>query len=125
MALRFKCGLIALGLICLGWTAPVCLGQTPQQAPSPGQPSSGSINGTIVGTMVGTIVGTIVDPSGAVVARARIRLTCDAQALEQDVVSDDDGQFSLPNVAPGPFLLTVTSAGFATQTFSGILHAGE
>jgi len=75
--------------------------------------------------MVGTIVGTIVDPSGAVVARARIRLTCDAQALEQDVVSDDDGQFSLPNVAPGPFLLTVTSAGFATQTFSGILHAGE
>jgi hypothetical protein len=41
------------------------------------------------------------------------------------VLSDDDGQFSFANIAPGPFHLTIESAGFATQTFSGILHSGE
>jgi hypothetical protein len=41
------------------------------------------------------------------------------------VLSDEDGQFSFANIAPGPFHLTIESAGFATQTFSGILHSGE
>ena len=41
------------------------------------------------------------------------------------MLSGDDGQFSFANIAPGPFQLTITSAGFATQTFSGILHSGE
>ena len=46
-------------------------------------------------------------------------------SLNQQVLSGDDGQFSFANVAPGPFQLTITSAGFATQTSSGILLAGE
>jgi hypothetical protein len=40
-------------------------------------------------------------------------------------VSGDDGQFSFSGVAPGPFHLTITSEGFATQLTSGILRAGE
>lgn len=51
--------------------------------------------------------------------------TGQAQSLNQEVVSDDDGQFSFANVAPGPFQLTIVAAGFAMQTLSGILHAGE
>jgi len=43
----------------------------------------------------------------------------------QEVVSGGDGQFSFAHVAPGPFQLTVTAAGFATQTASGILASGE
>ncbi len=39
--------------------------------------------------------------------------------------SGADGQFSFGNVAPGAFQLTITSAGFAPETSSGILHAGE
>ena len=49
----------------------------------------------------------------------------DDQSPDQEVLSGDDGQFSFANIAPGPFQLTITSAGFATQTSSGILHAGE
>jgi len=41
------------------------------------------------------------------------------------VLSGADGQFSFTNIAPGGFQLTITAAGFATQTFSGILHSGE
>ncbi len=47
------------------------------------------------------------------------------QSPNQDVVSGDDGQFSFSGVAPGPFHLTITSEGFATQLTSGILRAGE
>jgi len=70
------------------------------------------------------ISGTVVDPSGAVIAGARVRLMGGDQSLNQEVLSGADGGFSF-NVPPGPFQLVVTSAGFATQTFSGILHSGE
>jgi len=73
----------------------------------------------------GSISGTVVDQSGAVIAGARVTLTGEDQSLNQEVLSGSDGQFSFAKVAPGPFQLTITSAGFATQTFSGILHSGE
>jgi len=41
------------------------------------------------------------------------------------VTSDDDGQFSFANVAPGPFQLTITSMGFTTQASAGVLRPGE
>ncbi len=49
----------------------------------------------------------------------------DAQSLNQEVISDSDGEFSFANIAPGPFQLTITSAGFAAQTFSGTLRSAE
>jgi len=143
MAFQFKSGLIVFTLVTLSWTS-FCLGQTPQQTPVPGsQPgqenSSGNSSGnspeqrgaTSAGEQLsserlpGNIGGTVVDQSGAVVAGARVRLTGEDQSVNQEVVSGDEGQFSFANVAPGSFHLTITSAGFATQTFSGILHSGE
>jgi hypothetical protein len=41
------------------------------------------------------------------------------------MLSGNGGQFSFANLAPGPFQIMVISAGFATQTSSGILHSGE
>ncbi len=71
----------------------------------------------------GIISGTILDQSGAVVVRARVKLTGANQS--QEALSGDNGQFSFANVTPGPFHLTVTSAGFAMQTASGVLRPGE
>jgi len=73
----------------------------------------------------GSISGTIVDPTGAPVAAARVRLSREDQSPDQDVLSGDDGQFSFASVAPGPFQLTITSAGFTTQSSSGNLPSGE
>jgi Carboxypeptidase regulatory-like domain len=73
----------------------------------------------------GTISGTVVDRTGAVATGARVTLTRDDQSPSQNVLSGDDGQFSFSNVAAGPFHVTVTSTGFATQTSSGVLHSGE
>jgi hypothetical protein len=143
MALQFKSGLIVLAVVTVSWTS-FCLGQTPQQTrvPSPEHsqengPGSGPGNspeqrgatssGEQLATerLPGNIGGTVVDQSGAVVAGARVRLTGEDQSVNQEVLSGDDGQFSFVNVAPGSFHLTITSVGFATQTFSGVLHPGE
>ena len=73
----------------------------------------------------GSIHGAVVDQTGIAVVGARVGLTREDQSPKLEVLSDDDGQFSFANIAPGPFHLTIGSAGFAAQTFSGILHSGE
>jgi hypothetical protein len=73
----------------------------------------------------GRISGTVVDQTGAVVAGARVRLTRDAQSPAQEVLTDDDGQFSFFNLAPGPFQISIASSGFASHTAAGILRSGD
>ncbi len=73
----------------------------------------------------GTIHGTIVDPNGTVVTGARVKLTRQDQSANQEVQSSDDGQYSFANIAPGPYQLSISAEGFATQTSAGVLHSGE
>jgi Carboxypeptidase regulatory-like domain len=73
----------------------------------------------------GIISGTVVDGTGAAVSGARVRITGGDQSSGREVVVGDDGQFFFANVAPGPFEITVTAQGFATQTSAGVLRAGE
>ena len=75
--------------------------------------------------LLGNISGTIVDQTGAAVPGARVKLSREDQSADQEVTSGDDGQFSFANVAPGSFQITVASAGFTTQSSSGILRPGE
>jgi hypothetical protein len=137
MALQFKSGLIALAMVTAtaGWTTP-CSAQTPQRLPVPSSENGAEHNVKSQGAAPvlesppdpgasESISGTVVDQSGAVVAGAQVMLTGKNLSRNQQVRSGDDGQFSFANVAPGPFQLTITSAGFQTQTSSGILLAGE
>ncbi len=73
----------------------------------------------------GSISGTVVDGSGAVVAGARVTLTREGPSASQELRTGADGQFSFAGIAPGPFHLSIASAGLETNTASGILHAGE
>lgn len=82
-------------------------------APQPAPQSSGSVSGTI------TV------QTGAVAVDAQVQLTREDQSPKQNTVSDDNGQFSFSNLAPGPFEITITSPGFTTQSFSGVLSAGQ
>jgi Carboxypeptidase regulatory-like domain len=132
MALQFKSGLIAFAFVTLGWTSS-CSAETPQQTPVPGPEQHGEEHRGMASAgeqlpsqpLCGSISGSIVDQSGAVVAGALVRLNGEDRFLNEEALSGKDGQFSLANIAPGPFQLTITSAGFATRTFSGILRSGE
>src|SRR5271166_92139 len=73
----------------------------------------------------GSISGTVVDQSGASISGALVKLTREGQFSGTEALSDDNGQFSLSNVAPGPFQLTISSAGLTSQEFSGTIHLGE
>lgn len=114
MAFQSKSTPLVLALIALGWTS-FCLSQTAPPTFAPDPPLPGSISGIVA------------DQSGAVIAGAQVRLTRPGgdQSLNQQVLSDGDGQFSFAGVAPGPFQLTITSAGFAPKTSSGVLQPGE
>jgi len=73
----------------------------------------------------GSIAGTVVDQTGAPISGAHVKFTADAASSAQEVVSDENGQFFLANVPPGPFHLAVSSQGLAPQTSSGTLASGE
>lgn len=105
------CGLMATGLA-ESQMSPPGTGAVSLQD-SPAHPPSGSI------------VGTVIDPSGAAVPGARVELSTEDPSENQEARTDDDGQFSFGNIAPGPFQFTITAEGFATQVFSGILHPEE
>ena len=73
----------------------------------------------------GSISGKIVDQSGANIAGAVVKLTREGQSSGLEVASDEDGLFAFSNVAPGPFQLTISSPGLASQQSSGTLRSGE
>jgi Carboxypeptidase regulatory-like domain len=75
--------------------------------------------------LAGNISGTVVDQTGTVVAGARVKLTREGQSETQETASDGSGQFSFANISPGPFQLTITEPGLATQTYSGTLNSGQ
>ena len=126
MPLHLRFGLIFFAFATLSWTSSG-FAQLSQQTPppSPERQGTASVSGQALEQPSGSISGTIVDQSGAVIVGAHVVLTRDDQSPTEESLSDNAGQFSFANIAPGPFRLTITSAGFATQTSSGILHAGE
>jgi carboxypeptidase family protein len=73
----------------------------------------------------GSITGTLVDETGASIAGATVKFTGSDSSAAREVQSDADGQFSFANVPPGPFLVTISSPGFAGKTTSGVLGSGE
>jgi hypothetical protein len=92
---------------------------TPATAVAPGQDVSGQV------PAVGGISGTVVDQDGNFLLAARVTLTHPGQTGEQTKESDGTGHFVFAPVAAGPFDLTITGVGFATQQRQGVLHPGE
>jgi len=150
MHFQLKSGLLGLAFVALGW-ASCCFGQSRQQTqiPGPEHPPTASSDGQPSASLSGAITGTVVDQSGAIIPGARVTLTREDPPVEnrsnvdapkprtkqdppgkdqtssEEVLSGLNGQFSFTNVSPGPFHLTVKSAGLAAQAYSGILHPGE
>ena len=65
--------------------------------------------------------GTITDPSGAAVPNAKVNITNTATGVTRDDATDAAGFFSVPNLLPGPYTVTVSAAGFSTTKSSDII----
>ena len=59
------------------------------------------------------ISGTVVDQSGAVVRGAQVKIEDEAKkSVAREVTTDENGRFQPLNLQPGPYLITVETAGF-------------
>lgn len=70
--------------------------------------------------LYGSIVGVVSDPTQAAVPRASITVTNTATGLSRHASSDDLGYFSIPNLPPGPYDVSVTASGFRVLTRRGV-----
>ena len=73
----------------------------------------------------GTITGTVFDQTGARITGASVKLVREDETFGIEVLTDENGQFFFPNIAAGPFHLSIGSEGLAAQEFSGNMHPGE
>src|SRR5437899_8971584 len=64
----------------------------------------------------GTIQGVVTDPTGAVIAGAKVEIHNPVSGYSRTVSTDGTGRFSLPNVPFNPYHLTVTGKGFGQFT---------
>jgi hypothetical protein len=60
----------------------------------------------------GRILGRVADPSGAVLSAAKITLTNEATGISRDAKSNESGDYSFVEVAPGTYTLQFELAGF-------------
>jgi Carboxypeptidase regulatory-like domain/TonB-dependent Receptor Plug Domain/TonB dependent receptor len=69
----------------------------------------------------GTILGTVKDPSGRVIADVHIVMENVATGVSRDVVTNEEGFYSAPNLLPGTYELTFSAKGFKTEVHRGIM----
>lgn len=68
----------------------------------------------------GSIVGTIKDPGDAVVPDAKITVTNNATGEAVEVNSSGEGEFTVTNLDPGNYKVTIEGSGFKTLLLSSV-----
>jgi hypothetical protein len=68
----------------------------------------------------GTLSGTVSDPSGGSIPQGQVVIKNVATGIDTTVETNGDGYYTVPNLLPGEYRLTVTAKGFNTATSTGI-----
>ncbi|MFL6335877.1 MAG: carboxypeptidase regulatory-like domain-containing protein [Pyrinomonadaceae bacterium] len=68
----------------------------------------------------GTITGRVVDPSGAVVPNAKVTVTNTETNTPAESKTNDEGNFTFPQLPAAPYRLTVEAQGFKTATLDEV-----
>lgn len=66
------------------------------------------------------IAGTIADSTGAVIAGAQVTIKNTANGFSRELIANDSGYYSAPNLSPGPYTVTVLAQGFKSEVRSAI-----
>src|ERR1700761_5592478 len=69
----------------------------------------------------GSLTGLITDQSGGVIPGASVTLADKDKGFTYNATADSDGRYSLRNLPPGNYSLTVKSQGLRTANRTGIV----
>ena len=61
-----------------------------------------------------SVTGTVSDPSGAVVPNATVEIHNPVSQFRRSTTTDNNGNFSIPNVPFNPYHLSISAAGFSS-----------
>ncbi len=78
------------------------------------------VGGVSAQAPTGSLRGLTTDPSGAAVVGAEVKVTDNATHAEYATVSGADGQFTVANLNPGVYTVTVTMKGFRKGVFADV-----
>jgi len=68
----------------------------------------------------GTIIGTVMDPSGAVVPGAHVAVRNQDTNAQREVLTNDDGDYSVPLLPPGLYEVSVELTGFRRSVYRDV-----
>lgn len=75
---------------------------------------------------MGTVLGTVTDPTGAVVAGAKVVITEEATQQSVTLTTDDNGNYIRPLLKPGVYTVEVEMAGFKKAAQKNVnLNSGD
>ena len=67
------------------------------------------------------LAGIVTDPSGTPVAAVKLSLTNEDSGVNRSVVTDAEGRYRIPALAPGKYSLKTEVPGFRSESINGIL----
>lgn len=68
-----------------------------------------------------SLQGGVTDPTGAAITGASVTLTNNGTKIARNTVTDSEGRYSLPNIPPGAYTLSVTAASFKGYSQTGLV----
>jgi hypothetical protein len=71
------------------------------------------------------ITGTVTDPSGAVIANAKVTVTQTGTAAKRTVPTNESGHFNVPSIPPGSYTVSVEAPGFKSYVQQVTLLADQ
>jgi len=66
------------------------------------------------------LAGTVTDSTGGVIPGAQVRIENTANHLARELVTNQSGFYSAPNLSPGPYTVTVSAKGFQSEVRRGL-----
>src|ERR1017187_5330106 len=68
----------------------------------------------------GTLLGSITDASGGTVNNAKVTITEETTAVSHTIQTNESGNFTFPDLAPGRYSVTEELAGFKKEVRKGV-----
>ena len=74
----------------------------------------------------GTLTGQITDQQGAVIPGVQVKLVDPSTNSTREATTNENGRYTIPNVQPGTYNVTVTKQGFTTAKLTGqVIEVGQ